>query len=526
MFSRRELVGGAAAVALWPGRLLAAPATGFTHGVASGEPTCSSVLLWTRYVGCRDTALAVDVAQTPDMARPIAQATAIASPATDWTARATIAGLPAGRWLWYRWRGPDGRMSAIGRTRTLPDDGVAPFRIGLFSCANMGFGWFNAYGHAAQRADLHLAVHLGDYIYEYPRGTYPGAADLVAERPIEPAGALLRLADYRARYASYRRCPDLLALHARLPMLAVWDDHEFADNARSDGAYNHDPAQEGAWPDRVAAAMQAWAEWLPVSRPGGWDVRHAGSLASLMRLETRISGRTAGPDLYGAARVGTPWPEFAAGDWQSPRHRMLGATQEQWLAASLKTAARSTRWQIVLQSVPMGHAVLPPAALGWPVAGGRAGADEVAMLVAAGRHGLPYTMDNWGGFPAQRRRLLSAAAATGARLIVTSGDSHNAWGHQIAPAVVEMAVPSVTSPGFERWFPGTDPATIAAALTAANPELIVADTARRGYGSITLAPDRAALVWHFTADPRQRRAIATAELACSITPETMQLHAG
>jgi alkaline phosphatase D len=508
MFSRRLLMGGLAGLVL-PGRLPAAPLAGFTHGVASGEPTMDSVLLWTRFVGAGDAPvpLAVDVALAPDMARPIASAQAIASRAADWTARAIITGLPAGRWLWYRWRGPGDTVSPLGRTRTLPDGGT--LAIALFSCSNIGFGWFNAYGHAAARDDLHLAVHLGDYLYEYPRGTYPGPADAVAGRMVHPAGALRALGDYRARYASYRRCPDLRALHARLPMLCVWDDHEFADNARRDGAYNHDPAREGHWADRTAAALQAWAEWLPVSGPNRWDVRAAGDLAGLIRLETRITGRTPGPDLYVAARTGTPWPQFVADDWQSPRHLMIGADQEAWLAATLATAARSTRWQILLQSVPMGHAVLPPAALDWPVAGGRNGAAEVAMLVAAGRRGIPYNMDNWGGFPAQRARLLAAAAHAGARLIVTSGDSHNGWGHRMhyagQPVAVELAAPSVTAPGFERWFPGTDPDRIAAAMVAANPELMLADTSRRGYGCLHITADHVRMAWHYPPPPAKRQ---------------------
>ncbi len=67
-----------------------------------------------------------------------------------------------------------------------------------------------------------------------------------------------------------------------------------------------------------------------------------------------------------------------------------------------------------------------------------------------------------------------------------------------SPSGAELCVPSVISPGFERWFPGTAPETIAATLVAANPELVFAETSRRGYGSVTLALDRARLDWHVT----------------------------
>ena len=235
--ARRELMALTAAGLLWPAsRLGAQPLTGFTHGVASGEPTAHSVLLWTRYFGAGDVVpLAVEVASDPLFSRVIARSTALSGPHADWTARVTLDGLPADAWLWYRWTAPDGSRSPVGRTRTLPETGTNPFSLALFSCSNLGFGWFNAMAHAAAREDLDLAVHLGDYIYEYPLGSYPAAADIVPGRDIAPDGALLHLADYRQRYASYRRCPDLQALHARLPMIAVWDDHAFADKACAQG---------------------------------------------------------------------------------------------------------------------------------------------------------------------------------------------------------------------------------------------------------------------------------------------------
>lgn len=507
--SRRHVVlGGAAAALVSPGRLRAGPLAGFTHGVASGEPTASSVLLWTRYAAAGPVPLTVEVAREPGFARIVARGTALATPEADGTARATLTGLPPGTWLWYRWRAPDGTRSPTGRTRTLPEGRVDRFVLALFSCSNLGFGWFNAFAHAAARSDLDLAVHLGDYIYEYPLGTYPGPDDLVRGRDIAPDGALIALADYRQRYASYRRCPDLQALHARLPMLAVWDDHEFADDARVDGAWNHDPKTQGPWADRKAAAEQAWREWMPVSAPGHWASHRIGDLATLFALETRITGRTPSPGLYAAAKAGGDFAGFARDEWRDDRFRILGAPQERWLLEGLATSARATPWQLLLQSVPMGHTALPPAASGWTAAGGQEGADEVAMLVEAGRHGIAFNMDNWGGFPAQRSRILAAAQDVGANLIVTSGDSHNGWGYDLAQggrtAGVELAVPSVTSPGFERWFPQTPPDRIAAALVESNPELVFADTHRRGYGTVELTPDRARLGWHFTGSPRQR----------------------
>ncbi|WP_341207344.1 alkaline phosphatase D family protein [uncultured Sphingomonas sp.] len=519
MIGRRSFVAGAAAFGLLPaGRLCAAPLAGFTHGVASGEPTASSVLVWTRYRRRgAPVPLRVELASDPGFRRIAARGVAVADPEADWTARTVLTGLEPGQRWFYRFHGPDGAMSPTGRTATLPDGLPPRFTMAVFSCANLPFGWFNAYAHAARDPAVDLAVHLGDYIYEYARGTYPSAAQALPGRTIEPAGEAVHLADYRARYASYRCDPDLAALHARVPWLAVWDDHEFADNAWTGGAYNHDPATEGDWRLRRDAAARAWREWMPVSDVNRWGVRDVGTLASLMSLETRTTGRTVEADFYPLQmpvegrmdRLTT----FREGEWMRPDRRMLGEAQEAWLLREMRASARRTRYQILIQSVPMGISVMPDAALGWTPVGGDTARDEVALLVDAGRVGVPMNMDNWNGYPAQRERVLRAARDADARLIVLSGDSHNAWSYRLCDsrghkAGVELAVPSVTSPGFESWFPQEDPAVVSQALVAGNSELQWADTSHRGYGRVCLTPAAATLEWWRSPSIRQRDATA------------------
>ena len=159
-------------------------ARGFTHNVASGEPDTESVLLWTRYVGADATArMKAEVSATPDFAKVAGGAEVITGPWRDWTAKITVAGLLPGRRYYYRFIAPDGTVSPTGQTKTLGDDGVREARVAIFSCSNIGFGYFNAYGHAAARADLDLWVHLGDYLYEANRGTYPDMK--IALRPNE-----------------------------------------------------------------------------------------------------------------------------------------------------------------------------------------------------------------------------------------------------------------------------------------------------------------------------------------------------
>src|SRR4030095_6552342 len=245
---------GAGALAV-PGTAAAlASARGFTHNVASGEPSRNSILLWTRFVSSGESKLAAEVSASDSFDKVIAGGEAAASPDRDHTAKVTVSGLEPNLWYYYRFRAPKGETSPLGRP-ALP----------VVSCSNLPFGWFNAYGHAAGRHDLDLIVHLGDYLYEYQRGRYPEADEALPGRLIDPASEIFHLADYRLRHAAYRADPDLRRLHQTFPMVAMWDDHESANNSWRDGAENHQPETEGPWNMRKAAAIRAYREWMPVS---------------------------------------------------------------------------------------------------------------------------------------------------------------------------------------------------------------------------------------------------------------------
>lgn len=475
-------------------------ARGFTHDVASGEPGPRSVLLWTRYVApSGDARLRAELSERPDFARIVAGGDAVASAARDFTARITLTGLAPNRWYHYRFVAPDGGVSPVGRTRTLPEGACAKFTLGVFSCSNLPFGFFNAYAHAAARDDIDLILHLGDYFYEYGRGTYPDPANAVAGRLADPEGNAVHLADYRLRFASYRRDPDLRRLHNRFPMIAMWDDHESANDSWSGGAEHHDPATEGDWAARKRASVQAYREWMPVS-DADWAEYRIGDLAALFRPEERLGARTRQVDLIGAARAGR-LASFRRDVWEDPAHTLFGPTQERWFADAIRLAARETRWQVLAQQVNVGFTMMPADALGWMAPDDARGRAYVAAAIAGAKEGLPFDMDSWNGYPAARSRMLRNGLDADANLVVLSGDSHNAWAFDLAeggvPAGVEFGGQSVTSPGFEADARGADPRTLARALIASSPELRWADTSRRGYMTVALTPDRATAEWLF-----------------------------
>jgi len=502
----------------WPGALAAQGQRGFTHGVASGEPGQDRVLLWTRFAPSEpsaETRLDWEVSETIDFAKIVAGGSVTASGEHDGCVKPVAMGLTPGCWYYYRFTAPSGERSAIGRTRTLPANRTDKFRLAAFSCSNLGFGWFNAYAHAAQRNDIDLTVHLGDYLYEYQAGNYPSAKQAVAGRVLNPQNEIVALTDYRLRHAAYRADPDLQRLHQLFPMIVMWDDHESANDSWKGGAENHQPETEGPWDARKIAAKRAYREWLPVSDED-WASYDIGDLATLFRLETRLTARDKPfelPELVaGIAPAGreAALRKFRDGAWQDPARTLLGTAQEGWLATALSASRRAGRpWQILAQQVIMGELILPlvvsetmppdtPAQVSERIANGAIGS----------RLGLPVNLDAWDGYPAARARLLKAARGADANLIVLAGDSHNAWSFELADgrdsAGVEFAVSSVTSPGIERSVGWLDPARFAREAVGRNPGLKWTDTSRRGYLTVELTKARASTEFVFMDTIRER----------------------
>jgi alkaline phosphatase D len=503
-----------------PGGALAAMqvalAKGFTHSVASGEPSQDSVLLWTRYVSdAAETRLEVEVWEDEVLPRIVSGGQAIASAQRDHTAKIVVGNLKPGKTYNYHFIAPDGSISHIGRTRTLPAGKVSKYRMAIFSCSNLPFGWFNAYAHANAADDFDLVLHLGDYLYEYQRGVYPFAKDAVAGRLIEPAGEMIALADYRLRYASYRADPDLQRLHAMHPMIAMWDDHEFANDAYSTGAQNHQQS-EGDWNERKIAAERAYREWMPVrdrSDDVWWSSYAIGNLAEIQLTESRVSARSKqasfGQPTGDEAEILRQLKAFRDGPLFDKERTMLGASQEAWLANRFTKS--KARWNVWAQQTIVGSLVQPQGMENWlPSDTLPFVRDRVLRGGVAGKAGIPSNMDAWDGYPAARAKALKAAQAGKSDLVVLTGDTHNGWAfdlsHEGKAAGVEFAGQSVSSPGLESTFTAVNADMISKTLVETNPGLVWADAGRRGYMAIELTRDTAVSEWRFTDSVKTRSA--------------------
>lgn len=297
------LAGGASAAAC--GAPARAPrydgVVAFKHGVASGDPGLDRVVIWTRVTPEGGGAVPVRWVVSSDRdLRTVVQTGELTTNADrDYTVKIDVQGLKPGQTLFYGFLCGDKR-SPVGRTRTLPRGGVNELKLGVVSCSNHPFGFFNAYEALSKMDGIDAVLHLGDYIYEYGLNGYGGDVALTLGRLPRPEVEIVTLGDYRLRHAQYKEEPELQAAHAMAPWIVVWDDHEVANDSWQGGAEDHNPENnEGDWDDRKRAALQAYYEWLPIRDPEAGKPFEAinrsfqwGDLATVIMLETRLLART------------------------------------------------------------------------------------------------------------------------------------------------------------------------------------------------------------------------------------------
>jgi phosphodiesterase/alkaline phosphatase D-like protein len=397
----------------------------FSHGVASGDPYADSVILWTRvtppagFAGLLDVRWEVSRSAGFEAGSIIDAGVFATSDARDWTVKVLADGLNADTTYYYRF-GIGDVESMVGQTKTLPVDSDA-VRLAVFSCANFTAAeQFAAYGRAASINAVNpydALVHLGDYIYEYGPGGYGAAEDAATDRGFLPNREIISLDDYRQRYAQYHTDQNLQDLRAAAPLIAIWDDHETANDSWSGGAENHQPGTEGDWIARRDAALKAYHEWLPIRDPDqrqasdgatalsplsqGYRSFNFGEVLSLHVLETRLTARDEQleyPDAAAVqARIGailtnptellayagklgltpptTPQaiPAFAAAiaplvtqelvlatvqkAWGDPSRDLIGDPQLAWLQNQMGQSKAS--WQVLGQGVLMQSMAVP-----------------------------------------------------------------------------------------------------------------------------------------------------------------------
>lgn len=542
---RRALIAagtaGAAGVALAAGvgtePAVAAPANRyFRHGVASGDPLPRKVVLWTRVTPTKDATpgsgkgprvqVTWQIAKDPEFRKIVRQGKVTTGAGRDHTVKVDADRLRPGTEYYYRFL-HRGVASPTGRTKTAPRRRAdnARLRFGVVSCSNLPAGYFSAYRHLAGRDDLDAILHLGDYLYEYGSGEY---GDL---RPHVPAHEMVSLADYRQRHAQYKQDPDLMALHRRYAFIVTWDDHETTNDAWADGAENHQ-AEEGDYHARKAIAARVYDEWMPVRMSGtartGDGTRlfrrlKFGQLAEISMLDLR-SYRSEQVKL---AQTPVPSPDPAVSD---PKRTITGSRQMAWLKKSLSNDR--ALWKLVGNPVMITPVVFPPL----PTDLTRQINDFAGLLP---EDGMPYNVDQWDGYTADRRELFAHIRDNGVKnTVFLTGDIHSGWACDLPvdagtyPASetvgTEFVCTSVTSDNLDEIV-GSPPRTTSVAvengILTANRHIKYLNFDDHGYSVLDVTRERLQMDYFVISDRTDPRATATRTASWATEVNSHRVHA-
>ena len=508
----------------------------FLHGVASGDPLQTQVIIWTRVTPSDSSArleVLWEVATDADFKHITATGKVLTTAAQDFTVKVDVTGLAAGQVYFYRFKSAS-KYSITGQTKTLATQ-VQSVQFAVCSCSNFPAGYFHVYKEMAKQ-DVDVVIHLGDYIYEYGMGGYATEEAVVMGRTLadDNNAEIIRLDDYRKRYALYRLDQDLQVAHQRHPFIVIWDDHELANDTWEKGAENHQSDTEGDFLERKLAALAAYFEWMPI-RP--IDDQHIkiyrqfdfGTLVQLTMLDTRIIARNVQLDYANyMTATGLDIAKFQA-DLINPARTLMGVEQRNWLLQKLQQSTAT--WNVLGQQILMSK-MFVPAELLMSLAEITAGNPspetlskittqitellEIKARMDAGDPTVtpeekarlavtaPYNLDAWDGYFAEREILYGTLAQLKKKVVVLAGDTHNAWASDLSSkdgvlVGVELATSSVSSPGLEKYLsiPMQQLQAFEFAFTSLIDELNYCNLNQRGYLKVHFTAEQVQADWIF-----------------------------
>ena len=508
----------------------------FLHGVASGDPLQTQVIIWTRVTPTDSSArleVQWEVAKDVDFKHITATGKVLTTAAQDFTVKVDVTGLAAGQVYFYRFKSAS-KYSITGQTKTLATQ-VQSVQFAVCSCSNFPAGYFHVYKEMAKQ-DVDVVIHLGDYIYEYGMGGYATEEAVAMGRTLadDNNAEIIRLDGYRKRYALYRLDPDLQAAHQRHPFIVIWDDHELANDTWEKGAENHQSDTEGDFLERKLAALAAYFEWMPI-RP--IDDQHIkiyrqfdfGTLVQLTMLDTRIIARNVQLDYANyMTATGLDIAKFQA-DLINPARSLMGVEQRNWLLQKLQQSTAT--WNVLGQQILMSK-MFVPAELLMSLAEITAGNPspetlskittqitellEIKARMDAGDPTVtpeekarlavtaPYNLDAWDGYFAEREILYGTLAQLKKKVVVLAGDTHNAWASDLSSkdgvlVGVELATSSVSSPGLEKYLsiPMQQLQAFEFAFTSLIDELNYCNLNQRGYLKVHFTAEQVQADWIF-----------------------------
>ena len=459
----------------------------FNYGVASGDPTDSHVVLWTKLTKQKKTKVKVlwEVSLDKNFESTINSGTFLAKPEDDFTVKVD-AKIPSdfnGKKIYYRFES-EGIFSDIGITSTLPIENPQNFNIAFCSCSNFPAGYFNAYKEMANDKDIDLVLHLGDYIYEYSREGYASKDAKKMGRLVDPPNEIISLDDYRRRYATYRSDKDLQLLHRVKPMIVVWDDHEITNNTWKNGAQNHSE-DEGSFEDRKANAIKAYYEWMPIrdkkEKDKTWRKFSVGNLINLVMLDTRLYGRDEQLKIDSFVKNNFLDKEAYIKELEKPRD-LLGKEQLSWVKENIK---KEYKWSIIGQQLLIGPKYLPEIFKSTKLS-------RSSLTKQLAGEKIAINTDQWDGYPKEREKFYASLDKSQSTLVL-AGDSHSSWLSNLYNINnkfigVEVGAPAISSPSYGDSL-GDSTETVEKAYIEENEHLIWANGRSQGYVSLSIYED-------------------------------------
>lgn len=309
----------------------------FPLGIQSGDPQFDGAVCWTQYQGTESLELKIAGWDGEDWTEAGSQPCAVAP---EGTVQQLVQDLPADAWYSFYFVDAAGARSGVGRFRTPPEQGLPVVVFGGVSCTSQRFQPFPVLIQGAKE-NVDFVFLAGDQVY-----TSHGDVDV-------------KRSAWRSNLASqgYR---DLLASTG---VIAIWDDHEVAND------WGSDPVSA----EEIAAGVQAFHEHTPTRTGAGASIYRSLSWADTLEIFV-LDGRSE--------------RNQDTGDYLSPE-------QFEWFTNAIQNS--TAHFKLILNSVPF--------------------ADFSALF------GAVQLEDRWDGFPAARQAMLQALEGI-ENVFFISGDFH------------------------------------------------------------------------------------------------------
>jgi alkaline phosphatase D len=405
------------------------PEAVFGLSVASGDPTPSGVILWTRVnpeAWTHGDTLAFEVALDPSFNQVVAQGVAESGdfgPDRDYTVKIDLDGrLESNRYYYYRFIYHQ-TASRTGRCRTLPSatESLDQIKFAVLTCQDFTNGYYGAFSHLAQETDVDFVIHLGDFIYESgatSNSTYPDRLIIL------PSGGPVAfgLDDYRAIYRTYRSDAFLQRAMEQHTWIVIWDDHETANDSYwdysrdtlgvPDHPFTNDP-QFGNDPARLRQlkldSQRAWSEYVPARVTLDNEATHPhqflqiyrkfkfGNLVELFMTDERTYRS---PHPCGEGELGDRYITFGCDQQFDGDRTMLGQTQRDWLLQNV--TGSTSLWKV------WGNEVF-----------------QAPLRLTQTRRSVYIILDAWDGYVSERAYIVRQFKQANVRnLVVLTGDLH------------------------------------------------------------------------------------------------------